>query len=368
MKNFYNMELTPKERILRSIRGEEVDRPAWSPFLAYWWGTNPKTKDFESEFECTEACGADTILRGRGPCSAWNIEYKGTDYSSKWVNGELIEVYSTPVGELVKKSRYSSTANTTFEYERPVKTVEDLKTLAWIFEHAKIQPSGDADKFHREVGERALIMPLVGAGHRTCFESLVQVWVGAVNLIYMIEDFPDEIDYCLSVMRKVSDRTAEFAAETECEAFIFWENSSTTTTSPALFEKYASPEITAWGNVLHKNNKMLIHHACGHLKALLPYMAKNPIDAIESISPPPTGNVDISEAFEILPENIALIGGIEPVFFKDCTYDQLERRVYELIETGKGRRYVLANSDSCPPEVEYEKLVFVSELVKKLKK
>lgn len=359
------MELTPKERILRSIRGEEVDRTAWSPFLAYWWGTNAKTGDFKSELDCLEACGSDPLLRGYG--SAWSVDYKGTEHSGRWDGEDYIETYSTPVGKLEMKRKYSKTGNTTFLYDHPVKNAEDLKTLAWMFEHAEISANGDADRLHREIGERALILPLVGAGCKTCFQTLVETWVGTVNLAYLIEDEPDEIDYCLAAMRSVSDLTAKFAAETECEAFIFWEDSSTTNISPSMFEKYTSPEITAWGNVLHANGKMLVHHACGHLKAILPLMAKNPIDVIESISPPPTGNIDIDDAFDLLPENVGLIGGIEPVFFENCTYEELEKRVYDLLETRKGRRYVLANSDSCPPGVDYDKFVFVSELVKKIK-
>ena len=95
-------------------------------------------------------------------------------------------------------------------------------------------------------------------------------------------------------------------------------------------------------------------------------MAQTGIDVIESISPPPTGNLDIGDALLQLPESIALIGGIEPVFFQDCTREQLEQRVEYLLKTTRGRRYVLANSDSCPPAVEEWKLQLVSELFKKL--
>jgi hypothetical protein len=80
--------------------------------------------------------------------------------------------------------------------------------------------------------------------------------------------------------------------------------------------------------------------------------------------PPPTGNIDLDEAFPMLPQRIALIGGIEPVFFKDCTVEQLKERVRELLHIAGGRRYVLANSDSCPPGVSLEKFYAVAPLLR----
>ena len=67
------------------------------------------------------------------------------------------------------------------------------------------------------------------------------------------------------------------------------------------------------------------------------------------------------------PKNhIGIIGGIEPTFIENCTLDMLEKNVRDLVQTMKGKRFVLANSDSCPPNVSYEKFLLVSDLIKKL--
>ena len=126
------------------------------------------------------------------------------------------------------------------------------------------------------------------------------------------------------------------------------------------------PEINRWGEMIHKEGKLLVHHACGHLKALLPLMAKTEIDAIESISPPPTGNVTLQEAAAILPEHIALVGGLEPVRLLNGTVEDVCNDARTLLSDLSGRRYVLANSDSCPPHVEYEKFTAVTEIVRTL--
>ena len=129
--------------------------------------------------------------------------------------------------------------------------------------------------------------------------------------------------------------------------------------------RYTTPALRDWSDVLHANGKLLIHHACGHLKDIVPAMCRAGVDMIESISPPPTGNIDIGEAAALMPDHVGLIGGIEPTFFKNCTLDELEARVYHLLDTMKGKRFVLANSDSCPPGVDYEKFRLVSEIVRR---
>lgn len=271
------------------------------------------------------------------------------------------------MGTLNYGYRHSASGNTWFLVDHPISEVEDFKILQWSYEHAVIDGDASADAEHRKIGERGLLMPLIGCEYKTCFQSMVEKWVGIENLIYLLADEPEAVEECLTTMRNVSGKTAAYCAASNAEAFIFWEDTSTTNINPDLFSRYVAPEITYWAKVLHASGKLLVHHACGHLKALLPLMAETGADAIDSISPPPTGNIDIADAFAMLPQLTALIGGIEPVFFQNCTADELDARVQHLLDISKDRRFVLANSDSCPPAVEEWKFRQVSERVRTLK-
>jgi hypothetical protein len=115
-----------------------------------------------------------------------------------------------------------------------------------------------------------------------------------------------------------------------------------------------------------------LHHACGHLRALLPRIAGLEVDMVESLSPPPTGNVEIWHAREVLPAHIGIIGGIEPVRFLTLEMNELDAYVENLLErVQRGpnglRRYILANSDSCPPGVSVEKFIRVGEIARSWK-
>lgn len=70
----------------------------------------------------------------------------------------------------------------------------------------------------------------------------------------------------------------------------------------------------------------------------------------------------------MLGQDKGLIGGIEPTFFKNCSIPELEERVEYLCSISKNRRFILANSDSCPPDVEHEKFCVASRLVRNMGK
>ena len=356
--------MTPKMRILSALQGRPVDRVPWSPFLAYWWEAQSAQLRNMGQLNFMESVGADPLLRGFA--AAWQVEFVGVEQSTVHRDGERWEILETPVGKLELGYKYSGAGDTWFLVDHPVKTLEDFNTLQWIYEHARVVSSNAADVIWRETGERGVLLPLIGVECKTCFQSLVEKWGGTENLAYFVADVPEKVEECLLIMRRVSECTAELSASSDAEGFIFWEDSSTTNISPGMFTRFAAPEISKWGDVLHKAGKLLVHHACGHLAALLERMGGLPIDAIESISPPPTGNIDIDGAFDLLPDNVALVGGIEPVFFQNCTDDELEVRVSELLTMAKGRRYVLANSDSCPPGVDVHKFRRVSEIVRRI--
>ncbi len=87
------------------------------------------------------------------------------------------------------------------------------------------------------------------------------------------------------------------------------------------------------------------------------------VDMIESLSPPPTGNVDVWEAQAQLGSQTGIIGGIEPTHFLNLTMQELRTYVETLLDRVNPRHYVLANSDSCPPGVSVEKFRLVTDII-----
>lgn len=358
-------EMTPKQRILSAIRGEETDRVPWSPFLAYYWESLPREITEKGQLYYLKEMGADPLLRGSH--TPYEVKYHNCTITESQRDGKKYVTYETPVGSLTETYTLSSVANSWFLTGHPVTQEEDFKVLQYIYENISLRANGkELEEDFRRLSESAFLLPLIGVRSKTSFQALVEHWCGTESLTYCLYDFEDTVRECLAVMDDKDMKTVEIAARTSAEAFLFYEDSSTTNISPAFFEKYTVPVINRWGSYLHNHGKLLIHHACGSIRDLLPLMDCTEIDVIESISPPPTGNVDIGEAYDVLSDRIGLIGGIEPTFFLNCTMPDLENRVRELLSVSRNRRFVLANSDSCPPGVAYKKFTLVSELVRKM--
>lgn len=217
------------------------------------------------------------------------------------------------------------------------------------------------------LGEDGLHIALIGAEMKSAYQHMVEHLVGTENLIYLTMDYPDEVRELVELIAAKNRKTVEYTAESKIEACLSWEDSSTTNLSPALYREYIAPEITEWVKILRESGKLYIQHACGHIRDLLLPIAGQGVTAIESISPPPTGNVTMEEAGRVLPPSVGLIGGIEPVQFLQDSVEDLLPYCEKLCAAMKGRGFVLANSDSCPPGVAYEKFQKIAQLVKEIR-
>lgn len=323
--------------------------------------------------------GADPLLRGfatafaSGPLYGIYVKSVYSDSNEipnceirqeKKGNDTLIQ-HITPVGTLHTLVRHSDTANTNFVIGRPVERKEDYKILSYVVEHLEITPEYEAIAHAiDQVGEEGLYVPLISPFLKTPFQSLVEHFVGTENLVYHLADFPEEVEALLEVMSEKAMQAVRISVESPAEAFITWEDSSTTNVSPQLFARYIAPEMRRWADTVHEAGKLLIHHACGHVRALLPYMVEEGVDSVESLAPPPTGNVEIWEAQDILEEDVGIIGGIEPVFFLQSSLQELRVYVENLLSrASRYRGYGLANSDSCPPGVSLEKFKLITDIV-----
>lgn len=356
--------MTPKERLLAAIMGKEVDRIPWSPFLAYFWDYLPVEVQNEGQLRFLEEIGADPMIRGSH--LLYKIQHNRCSVKERIEGGEKFTLYETPVGNLYSRHVYSKAGNTWFIMEHPVKTKKDFKTLACFYEDYTILP--DVDGFcedYKNTGDRVLFLPLVGTELKSSFQSFIELWVGTEELVYSLADYPEAVHECLDAMRKKAAETVLISIRTPAEVFITYEDTSTTNISPSYFNDYIAPEINAWCKTIHGAGKYLIHHACGRLKGLMPYMGTTGIDLIESVTPPPTGDIELWEVRKIIPEHVGLIGGIEPTVLLNSTMESLEQYVTDLLNKMGRKRYILANSDSCPPGVTVEKLKLCSEIVKR---
>lgn len=347
--------MTSKERIEASLNGNPVDRVPFCPFLAYVWEFFPRDVQVAGRLAFHHRVGADPLWRG-APCPTWiepPSEVRETTFEE---NGRSVTVISTPVGDLRSARQTSPAGSTSFLVEHPLKTEEDFKIQMWIEEHSRIArgPEPVASHFQGE-GSEGLSLGMLIPRLKSAYQTLVEHHAGTETLVYAQADYPDTVGALWRTMVANDLVAARLALDSAYDYFITWEDSSTQNYSPAGYTEWIASEIGLWCELLRGAGKRYIQHACGHLRALIVPMVESGILAVESLSPPPTGNLSLAEARTLGGGTLGIIGGIEPTRFLNLSLDALGPYVEQVIADGRGGPFVLANSDSCPPGVTVEK-------------
>jgi hypothetical protein len=305
------------------------------------------------------AIGGDPLARASR--AMFKARYGKTKITESIKDREKQVLYETPIGELKAVYDYSDSGKTWFLTGHPVKTDTDFSILAYIAEDTILEPDFEHFTADWEKNPDALYMPLLCPQGKTAFQSMIEFWVGTEEMSYLEADSPEALKKALDAMQRNSMEAAKISASSPAEVFISWEDTSTTNISPAWYERYILPEINGWCGILHGSGKFYVQHACGHLRYLMPLIASSEIDAVESLSEPPTGNISMVEFSRHMPDRIAIISGIEPTFFMNSNKEELEEHIDMLCDHFKDRRFILANADSCPPSVNVEKFGIVTK-------
>jgi hypothetical protein len=353
------------DRLVAALSGEPVDYLPFSPFLAYVWESFPRSIQEAGPLAFHHRIGATPLWRG-APCPVRAVLPAEVEIVSRRAGRDVCIETRTPVGTLTEVKRRSDDGGTDFLIEHPLKTREDFLIHLWIEERTAFEVDlGPVQEHFAGDGREGLSIGMLIPRSKSAFQMMVEHYVGTEALAYALADDPDTVETLWSVMAANDLKAARLAMETGTYAFyLTWEDSSTQNYSPRQYERYIASEIAQWCALLEAHGLHYIQHACGHLRHLLPLMKASGVMGVESISPPPTGNISIREAREIVGNDIALIGGIEPTHFLTLPVGKLGAYVEQVIAELRGGPFILANSDSCPPGVTVEKFARVAAVAR----
>lgn len=356
--------MNSKERLTAALQGREVDHVPFSPFLAYVWESFPEEIQKAGQAAFYKAIGADPLWRG-APCMVRAIQPAEIERKVVQEDGRAVTYVSTPVGAFRFAYARSEDGNTSFLAEHPLKTEEDFKVRMWMEEHTTYVMDPEPMWEHLDgPGRDGLSVGQLIPRCKSAYQDLVEFFVGTEALIYAQVDFPDTVRSLWEVMVEKDLKAVEISLQADYDYFITWEDSSTQNYSPSQYDAFIGSEIGQWCKMLEGAGKHYIQHACGHVAALAARMRDHGTFAIESISPPPTGDLTIQDARKIVGDSMGIIGGIEPTQFLNLSEEALVPYVESVIKDARGGPFVLANSDSCPPGVTVEKFKQVAAIAR----
>ena len=359
--------MTGKERILAALRCQPVDRVPWVPLLVpYTIAGFPKDTPHRVA-EAQRAVGCDIWTQSvadriglwfpKSPKKIKRIQY--------FVDGDVINGYETPLGTITERQRSGVGMSLNAPVEYMLKTTRDLEIFRYVLENSFLFVADYSEHYAWEekiVGDDGVITDTsIGLSPHQMF---INILAGVENTYYMQAEDPELYDEVMEIMHQQNLlQIRETAKRSKADIFISSDNTSWTTMSPDVFDKYCKRQLSEYADILHEYGKLHVVHMCGKLSYLTDGLASCRFDCAADIAPSPTGDMELWEIADALP-NMAVKGGIgcDTLISEDprICYD----KAIECLEKTRGRPGVLLGSgDSVPNGTSLENLRAISEAV-----
>ena len=134
--------------------------------------------------------------------------------------------------------------------------------------------------------------------------------------------------------------------------------------SPNQYEEFVLPfERMVIAGIKAKHDIPIYTHTCGSIGDRLALMAETGTDGIDTLDPPPLGNVELVDAKEQIGKRLFLKGNVDPVnVILLGTPDQVleeSKRCIKVASAGSG--YILSSACSIPPQASPDKILKLYE-------
>ena len=278
--------MTPRERVLRALRGEKVDK---TPFTVYetllpWSSTERK-------------------LRNQGLCIVWrktglvktytpDVRIKEIRYEEggrKYVRVE----YETPVGNFYSLQEDRGYAWWTLHHI--FSSPEDYRKLIFYYQSQRYEP--DFEEFIRMdklLGEDFVLRGGIGLEP---FQQIIR-FMGTETFCIEWMERRDEVLKLYEAIREARRKLYPLLAESPCLFFNYGGNFTVEVEGPEVFRKYYLPNYEEAGECLHKKGKLLGTHLDANCKLIAEYVRESPLDYIEAFTPYPDTDMTLKEALE----------------------------------------------------------------------
>ncbi len=183
-----------------------------------------------------------------------------------------------------------------------LETQADYKVMTYIAKQTQYLP--DYEAFLAKERE---IMPsgvaLIATG-RTPLQTILVDYVGLENFAYHLFDFEAELEELYEALLQGFRQQVELIAAGPGRFVSVLENFTAETMGPVRFAKYHLPVYEELFPLLQSSGKIVGNHYDGKLASCKELIAKAPIDLIESLTPPPEGDMTLAQCRAEWPDKL----------------------------------------------------------------
>ena len=391
--------MTHRQRLLMAVRGDMPDCIPYAPRIDLWFNANSlkgtlprrhagKTSD---EIALSEGWALHKVVADhlRQPNSdamlhrALGVHFL-KEYVTHFTFSDRVKIeikregdrtricYTTAKGSITTSTVYSQEmrrSGTSFPWieEHAVKTPDDLKVLAGVFENMDVAANYDAFKgLQAQVGENGLPVTAftVAAGP---VHHIQKYFLDATEFFHYYRDHQPEILYLAEAMAPLYEKALRIVAESPAEVIQWGSNFDDMLTFAPMFAKHFVPWIRKAKEVLSPKNIRILCHTDGENLGLMDLLHESGMDVAEAVCPAPMTKVSIQEYYRRWSDRITIFGGVPSnLLLPQLTpEDQFKSFIDGLFSCiGDGRRFILGIADTTPPDADFERLIRIGDMVR----
>ena len=333
-----------RQDILTVLRGGQPERIPWTIYAAQL---------FRGRVE------RDARNRGLGILRSWPVCSTSTpnvDVQTRtfWQDGKkhALRTYHTPVGSVSEKIAFASgyynegqVSEWIIEYM--IKDLLDYETVRFIVEDTIHEPDHEGfARAQQRLGDDGL---LLASMERCPIQHLSIKLAGLERLAFDLHDEPQVVEGLLDAMEKKQDEIYSIGVESPAELIWSPDNISTSRTSPRWFERYILPFHNRHATAVHDAGKLYVAHMDGALAGIVNLVARTDLDIIEAVTPPPMGDIPITDLQDAWPGKAVWCNFPESLFLEDDSviYDA----ALDLMQNAYSRgRFILGITEDFPED------------------
>jgi len=227
--------------------------------------------------------------------------------------------------------------------EHFIKAPADYRIMAAALEGSSYLPTNRAfEESESALGQNGITIAHVD---RTPFQKIQIDFTGLEVFSYHLADGEPALLELLELMNAL--KLDEFAcvAKSKAQFVKLWENIGIDAVGPGAYRTHIVPVYEGIAALLRGTGKRLMVHYDGKVRLIADDIAKLGLD-IDSLTPPPEGDLDPAEARAFWPDSFLWLH--PSLTFFDLPREQLERRIREMASAAGPRLYCFEISEGVP--------------------
>lgn len=320
---------------------------------AFWSGEKPDVIPYTTYENKIPSDWSDPVIQkmfadGLGVLRfipTWETHYHNVEIidDTTMVDGHPLyrRVWRTPVGELENLQTRG------WQQKYPLETREDYRVMQYIVEHTEYHPAYES--FNSQAAQLPPHMIAVPRLGRTPLQTILVDYAGLANFAIHLYDYEHEMHTLYAALLEKFRRLAEIVAAGPGRYINILENFTAETLGPKRYAKFLLPVYEETFGMFREAGKVVGYHYDGKLAAVKDLVAQAPLDLIESLTPPPEGDMTLEEARQAWPDK--LFWSNINLSCYELPPEELKQEIWRRVTAGApdGRRLAFEVSEDRPP-------------------